>query len=179
MRSRLGAVLTTVLSAVMVALFVVGLVAVPAGAQSQEVFSCSYSVGPTTLPPGGGFITIEGTAPGASVVRIFADGVLVAVTNSAPLTGAFSAQIFVTGSVEISVALDDYPNTPCIGTGGTGGNQGGGGTGTGTGSGSGSNLANTGSSDTGTLVRVGLIALGLGLVLAVAARRRHEARGSD
>ena len=47
---------------------------VPAGAQSQAVFSCSYSVGPTTLPPGGGFITIEGTAPGASVVRIFADG---------------------------------------------------------------------------------------------------------
>ena len=173
MRSRLGAVLTMTT----VALFAVGLVGVPAGAQSQAVFSCSYAVGPTTLPPGGGFVTVVGTAPGASVVRIFADGNLIAVTNSAPVTGEFSAQVFVTGSVEISVALDDYPNTPCIGAGGTGGNQGGGGGGTGTGTGS--NLANTGSSNTGTLVRAGLIALGLGLVLAVAARRRHEVRGSD
>ena len=170
MRSRLGAVSTLV----MAALFAIGLLGAPAGAQSQEVFSCTYSVGPTTLPPGGGFITIEGTAPGASVVRIFADGNLVAITNSAPVTGAFSAQVFVTGSVEISVALDDYPNSPCIGTGGSGGSQGGGGSGSG--SGTGSNLASTGSSDTGTLVRVGVIALGLGLVLAVAARRRREAR---
>jgi len=178
----MGAVLTTVLSAVLVALFAVGFLGAPAGAQSQEVFSCSYSVGPTTLPPGGGFITIQGTAPGGSVVRVFANGVLVAVTTAATGTGAFSAQVFVSGSVEISVALDDYPNTPCIGTGGSGGNQGGGtgvGVGVGSGSGSGSNLARTGSSDTGTLVRIGLIALGLGPVLAVAARRRHEARASD
>jgi hypothetical protein len=187
MRSRLGAVSTTMvraflrpaLGAVLVALLAVGLLGSPAGAQSQAVFSCSYTVGPTTLPPGGGFITVQGTAPGASVVRVFANGRLVAVTNAAPVTGAFSVQIFVAGSVEITVALDDYPNTPCIGVGGGGGSQGGGtGVGVGVGSGTGSNLAGTGSSGTGTLVRIGLVAVGLGLVLAVAARRRREAQAS-
>ncbi len=163
---------------VLVALLAAGLLGAPAGAQTQPVFSCSYTVGPTTLPPGGGFVTVRGTAPGSSVVRIFADGRLVAVTTAAPVTGAFSAPIFVTGSVEITVALDDYPNTPCIGTGGGGAGGGGSGTGTGTGSGSGSNLAGTGSSGTGALVRFALVAVGLGLVLAVAARRRHEAQGS-
>ena len=168
MRSRLGALGA---AAVLAIAGVSGMVASPAGAQTQPVFSCSYIVGPTALPPGGGFITVQGTAPGSSVVRIFADGVLVAVTSSAPVTGAFSASIFVTRSVEISVALDDYPNTPCIGTGGSGAGQGaGGGT-------AASRLALTGSSDTGATVRLGLAALGLGLVLVVAARRRVGVRG--
>jgi len=162
--------------------------AAPAGAQVQA-FSCSYSVDPTTLPATGGTVTVSGFAPGSTTVRIFTDGVLAATTQSAPVTGAFSAQIFITASVEISVALDDYPTTPCIGVGGESVDRGGNGT-NGTNSGTNgivvggvstarSNLAYTGSSDTKPVVLLGLGALCVGLVLVVAARRRTRVHGRD
>jgi len=157
-----------------------GIVAAPAGAQTEAVFSCTYTVGPTRLPPGGGNVTVQGTAPGSTVVRIFLNGTLNQTVRSAPVTGAFSATIFITGSVEISVALDDYPSTPCIGVGGnevTGGGGtvvAGGGTGV-----NAAGLARTGSSGTKPIVLIGLAALSLGLVLVVAARRRITVHGRD
>lgn len=180
MRNRWGAL---VLIAT-IALGAVGLAA-PAGAQIQ-VFSCSYSVDPTTLPPTGGVVTVSGVAPGSSTVRIFTDGVLAATTQSAPVTGTFSAQVFITASVEISVALDGYPTTPCIGVGGESVERGGTGTGTGTGgivvagaSAVRRNLAYTGSSDTKPFVLLGVGAVCVGLVLVVAARRRTRVHGRD
>ena len=177
-RNRWGAL---ILIATM-AFAAIGLAA-PAGAQIQ-VFSCSYSVDPTTLPATGGTVTVSGVAPGSSTVRVFTDGVLAATTQSAPVTGAFSAQVFITASVEISVALDGYPTTPCIGVGGESVDQ--------DGNGSGSsgivvggvsavrrNLAYTGSSDTKPIVLLGLGAVCVGLVLVVAARRRTRVHGRD
>lgn len=154
--------------------------AAPAGAQTT-VFSCSYSVNPTTLPVGGGFVTVSGVAPGNTTVRVFTNGVLAATTQSAPITGAFSTQVFITASVEISVALDGYPSTPCIGVGGenveqdgNGGNIIVGGVST-----TRRNLAYTGSSDTRPFVLLGVGALCVGLVLVVAARRRSHVHGRD
>lgn len=173
---------------VAVALVAVGGVAPPSGAQTT-VFSCSYSVSPTTLPPEGGLVTVSGVAPGSTTVRIFLDGVLAATTQSAPVTGEFSAEVFITASVEISVALDGYPSTPCIGVGGetverdgTGSNTGGrSNTGIVVGGASAvrRNLAYTGSSDTRPLVLLGVGALCLGLVIVVAARRRTSVHGRD
>jgi LPXTG-motif cell wall-anchored protein len=175
MRRRLGALGALAVLVVVAAGFVAG----PAGAQTQAVFSCTYTVGPTQLPPGGGNVTVQGTAPGSSVVRIFVNGVLNQTVPSAPVTGAFSATIFITGSVELSVALDDYPSTPCIGVGGNevnGGTTGGGANGTGVNA---AGLAHTGSSGTKPIVLVGLAALSLGLVLVVAGRRRITVHGRD
>jgi len=143
--------------------------AAPAGAQA---FTCTYTVGPTALPPAGGFISVEGNAPGTSVVRIFANGVLAATAPSDPVTGFFSASIFVTSSVEITVAVDDYPGLPCEGVGGTGAGRTPGGAGTGP-----NGLPRTGSSATGPLVRAGMAALALGAVLVIGARRRGAIRG--
>ena len=154
-----------------------GLVALPtaAGAGVLPEPTCSYIVAPTVLGPGGGFITVSGTAPGTSVVLIFVDGELAAVVGSAPITGEFSAEIFVTTSVEISVGVDDYPFTPCTGTAGTGGDRG-------TNVQVGTNrrrtgLAGTGSSDTIPFVMVGLAACSVGVVMVAAARRRADVRG--
>ncbi|GMU78165.1 MAG: hypothetical protein AMXMBFR46_09600 [Acidimicrobiia bacterium] len=166
---RLGG-LAVVLVLVLVTL---GGTAATAGAQ-QGTFTCGYTVGPTRLPPGGGFVTVSGTGPGSSVARIFVDGQLRVTTPTAPGTGFFSAQVFITGSSEISVALDDYPNTPCIGTGGSGSGQvpgisdvvlsrGG--------------LAHTGASGVERGVLLGLAAIGLGLVIVTAVRRRTGAAG--
>ena len=156
-----------------------GIVAAPAGAQTRTDFSCTYTVGPTRLPPGGGNVTVQGTAPGSTVVRIFLNGTLNQTVPSAPVTGAFSATIFITGSVEISVALDDYPSTPCIGVGGNEVTGGGGTVVAGGGTGVNAGLARTGSSGTKPIVLVGLAALSLGLVLVVAARRRITVHGRD
>jgi len=176
MRRRLGALGALAVLAVVAA----GFVAAPAGAQTQTGFSCTYTVGPTQLPPGGGNVTVQGTAPGSSVVRIFVNGALNQTVPSAPVTGAFTAVVFITGSVEISVALDDYPSTPCIGVGGNevngGGGNGGGANATGVNA---TGLARTGSSGTKPIVLVGLAALSLGLVLVVAGRRRITVHGRD
>lgn len=163
-----------------IALGAIGSVA-PAGAQTQ-VFSCSYSVDPTTLPVGGGLVTVSGVAPGNTTVRVFLDGVLAATTQSAPVTGTFSTQVFITASVEISVALDGYPSTPCIGVGGESVEQdGNGGNGIIVGGVTATrrSLAYTGSSDTRPFVLLGVGAVCVGLVLVVAARRRSHVHGRD
>jgi len=154
--------------------------AAPAGAQTQ-VFSCSYSVDPTTLPVGGGLVTVSGVAPGNTTVRVFLDGVLAAPTQSAPVTGAFSAQVLITASVEITVALDGYPSTPCIGVGGENVEQddNGGGIIVGGVTTTRRNLAYTANSDSRPFVLLGVGALCVGLVLVVAARRRTQVHGRD
>jgi LPXTG-motif cell wall-anchored protein len=180
MRRRLGALI----AASVVVLGVAGVLASSAGAQTPPpttVFFCSYSVDPTTLPDTGGTVTVSGVAPGSSVVRIFTDGTLAATTTSAPVTGAFSATIFITASVEVSGALDGYPSTPCIGVGGETVERDGnansttlrvlGSTAT--------RLPTTGANDTKPIVLVGVSALALGLVLVVAARRRAGVHGRD
>jgi hypothetical protein len=148
--------------------------AVPAGAGVVPVpgeFSCSYSVTPTTLPPGGGTVTVSGVAPGSSIVRVFLDGELAATAPAAPVTGEFSVDVFITASVEISVALDDYPSTPCIGVGGANTNI------DVTGSAGRRRLPFTGSSDTVPVALLGASAVCLGLVLVVASRRRTGVQG--
>jgi LPXTG-motif cell wall-anchored protein len=158
-------------------LAVLGGLSAPAGAGVSPTFSCSFSVSPTTLPPGGGTVTLTGVAPGSTVVRVFLDGQLVATTTSAPVTGEWSVQIVITASAEITVALDGYPETPCIGVGGENVERNpqqssiivGGATAT--------RLARTGSSDTRPFVLIGLTAVCVGLVLLVAARRRTRVHG--
>ena len=180
MRRRWGALLASIVIATAVAIGAIGAVA-PAGAQ-VTVFSCSYSVNPTALPPGGGFVTVSGGAPGGTTVRVFINGALAATTQSAPVTGAFAVPVFITASVEISVALDGYPSTPCIGVGGENVEQdGNGGSGIIVGGVSTTrrNLAYTGSSDTRPFVLLGVGALCVGLVLVVAARRRSHVHGRD
>ncbi|MFA5884663.1 MAG: LPXTG cell wall anchor domain-containing protein [Acidimicrobiia bacterium] len=174
MRKRLGALGALVV----LALATAGVLAAPAGAQTASGFSCTYTVGPTALPPGGGPVTVSGTAPGSTTVRIFVDGALVATVPSAPVTGAFSATVVITGAVEVAVALDDYPSTPCIGVGGAEVVAGGGGANA-TGVNATGRLARTGSSGTKPVVLAGVAALSLGLVLVVAARRRINVHGRD
>jgi hypothetical protein len=146
----------------------VALVAAPGAAQTPPL-TCTFLASPAVLPPDGGVVSVSGTAPASSVVRVFADGELVATTFSDPVTGSFSVQVVVTTSVEITVAVDDYPNTPCTGVGVAPGEVT---RGQATG-----RLPRTGSSGTGRLVRVGVSALALGMVLVVGARRRAGARG--
>jgi hypothetical protein len=148
-------------------------VAGTAGAQTTTTsgFSCSFTVDRTALPAGGGVVTVSGVAPGSSVVRIFVDGVLVATTTSAPVTGTFSVQITITESSEVTAALDGYPTTPCAGVGGESVERPQVATATAT------RLAFTGSSSTGPIVLVALCAVSLGVVLVVAARRRSRVQG--
>jgi LPXTG-motif cell wall-anchored protein len=148
----------------------------PAGAGG---FTCTYTVSPTTLGPNGGVVTVRGTAPAQSVVRVFAGQVQVAVVPSDPATGAFETSVTVTQSVEITVGVDDYPTTPCRGAGNDGANVAGanvagaaGGVGRGRGA-----LPRTGSSSTSAYVLGGLAAVALGSVLVVGARRFGTIRG--
>lgn len=155
----------------------VGGLAAPAGAGVTPTFSCSFNVSPTTLPPGGGLVTVSGVAPGSTVVRVFVDGELAATTTSARITGEWSVEVLITATSEITVALDGYPQTPCIGVGGENVERGpdsgtivvGGSTAT--------RLAFTGSSDTRPYVLLGVGAVCVGLVLVVAARRRTRVHG--
>lgn len=165
---RLGAVLA---ATVVVAALTAGFGG-SAGAQTPSAFSCSFSVTPTNLPATGGTVTVSGVAPGSTVVRVFLDGVLVATTTSAPVTGAFTVTLVITASGEITVALDGYPSTPCIGVGGeqveravqVAGS-------------SAARLPTTGANETRPIVLVGLTALSLGTVLVVATRRRTRVHG--
>lgn len=179
MRRRLGALI----AAALVTLVAAGVLAAPVGAQTAPVttvFSCSYSVGPTALPDAGGFVTVTGVAPGSTIVRVFVDGVLVATTTSAPVTGTFSVTIFITATVEVAVALDGYPSAPCIGVGGAEVEQDGNGTIRVAGNAvARTRLPTTGANETKPIVLVGLGAIALGLVLVVAARRRTSVAGRE
>ena len=141
-------------------------------------FTCTYSVSPAVLPPGGGTLTVAGNAPGTSLVQIYYDPTGAAgpflVAGDIPtneVTGAFRASFFVNVAGEVLVAVDDYAELPCIGNAGAGANRAGAGR-SGTG-----RLPATGASDLDTYILSGLAALTVGLVLVISAQRRNAIRG--
>jgi LPXTG-motif cell wall-anchored protein len=149
----------------------VGLMPVWAGAQTTtDGVQCTYEVDPTVLPPGGGNVTVSGTAPGSSTVWIYADGHLVATSATNPGTGAFSVTIFLAATAEISVSVNNYPPSPCVGVGSNVVHRDPNGV---TVRGLTATLPQTGSSDTGWMTVVGAVAVMGGLLLVVAARRRR------
>jgi hypothetical protein len=162
MRTRLGALGAAVVAAL--ALLTAGSVA---GAQTQT-FSCSFAIDTTALPAPGGPVEVRGTAPPNSTVRIFVDSVLRTTVTSAPGTGAFVATIVITATSEVTVGVDGYPTTPCIGVGGVNLARP---------TVSATGLALTGASGTRQAVLVGVAVLSVGLVLVVATRRRSNVLG--
>lgn len=151
----------------------VGTSAAPSGAGG---FTCTFEVTPATLPPAGGILSVVGNAPGTGLVQIYYDPVgaptpflVVGNVPTDAVTGAFSANFFVTVSGEVLVAVDDYGELPCIGVAGTDVTRPGGNT---TG-----RLPTTGASHVTTYLLIGLAALSMGLVLVAGARRRNAIRG--
>src|SRR5215467_10177957 len=100
-----------------VALACLGLLAFRVGTAGAQITTpdtpCQYTVDPLTLPTGGGFVTVAGTAPGDAEVRVFANGVLVASVRSDPIDGTWTVTFRLNQTSEISVAIDDYPVTGC------------------------------------------------------------------
>jgi LPXTG-motif cell wall-anchored protein len=74
---------------------------------------CQYTVSPVRLPPSGGVVTVAGTAPFGSVVRIFAGGIFQASVQASPTDGSFSVTFFLSRTSEIGVSVDDHPATGC------------------------------------------------------------------
>ena len=130
---------------------------------------CQYTVSPVRLPPTGGVVTVAGTAPAGSVVRVFAGGVVQVVTQASDVDGSFSATFFLSRTSEIAVSVDDHPAAGCgIDVAGQATVPGG--------TGSRSGLPQTGGSLTwlGLVVGLAFVLVGGGLVLAV--RRREDVR---
>jgi LPXTG-motif cell wall-anchored protein len=132
---------------------------------------CQYTVSPVTLPPGGGFVTVAGTAPGDAEVRIFANGIFQASVRSDPVDGTWSATFRLPVTSEITVAIDDYPATGCsVNTEAQQAiNQR-------TGAGS---LPRTGSDHVESTVLVALALVVVGAALVVAMRRHEGLRGRN
>lgn len=164
MRRRFGALLAATMTSIA---FAAG-IAQPAAAQTSE-FECTFSVPTTTLAAPGGSVTVSGTAPGSAFVRVFVNGVEAATTTAASGTGAWSVNVVITATSEVTVALDGYPTTPCSGVGGQGVFVGG--------ISATKNLSLTGSSATRQLVLIGIAALSIGIVLVVGSRRRLHVHG--
>jgi LPXTG-motif cell wall-anchored protein len=74
---------------------------------------CQYTVSPVRLPPSGGDVTVAGTAPIGSVVRIFAGGIFLVSTPASDADGSFSVTFFLTRTSEIGVSVDDHPAVGC------------------------------------------------------------------
>jgi LPXTG-motif cell wall-anchored protein len=74
---------------------------------------CQYTVSPVRLPPTGGAVTVAGTAPFGSVVRIFAGGVFQVAVRASDVDGSFSVTFFLSRTSEIGVSVDDHPATGC------------------------------------------------------------------
>jgi LPXTG-motif cell wall-anchored protein len=137
-----------------------------AGAQQTTPNTpCTFTVTPATLPPGGGTVTVAGTAPGDAEVRIFVNGVFRTSTHSDSVTGQWSVSFGLGQTSEITVAIDNYPATGCaVDTA----NQG---------AGQGRALPRTGSSHVESTVLVALALVLAGIVLLVAVRRHEGVRG--
>jgi hypothetical protein len=128
---------------------------------------CLYTVSPGRLPPGGGTVTVAGTAPGDAEVRIFVNGVFKTSTRSDSVTGAWSVSFALAQTSEITVAIDDYPATEC-----------------GVDSAAQAlinarSLPRTGGSHIERDVLLGLALVLVGAVLVVAVRRRDHVRGRN
>jgi LPXTG-motif cell wall-anchored protein len=153
----------------MLALVGLGVFAMPlltAGAQTTTTTAgtCSFTVSPTTLPNGGGTVTVTGTAPAGSSITVFESGTQVA-TTTANSSGAWSVTVTVTATTDISASFGSapYPLNACTTVSGHV-----------VVAGAVIALAFTGSSHTTTYVLIGVAAFVVGLVLLVAARRRRH-----
>ena len=147
-----------------------GLLAVGVGAagaqQTTPETPCLYTVTPVTLPTGGGTVTVKGTAPGSSVIRVYAGGIFRVETTTDAITGAFEVSFFLAQTSEVAVTIDDYPATGCgVDTANQGANQGRG------------TLPRTGSDHVQSTVLLALALLALGTVLVVAVRRHEQVTG--
>jgi LPXTG-motif cell wall-anchored protein len=133
-------------------------------AGAQTTLTCSFSASTNNLPVGGGPVSVSGTAPADTNVRIFVNGVLVA-TAPTSATGAWGPVVInITATSTITVSADNYPATPCLGNGNVNVAQA-------------QALPRTGSDSTKPYVLAGATLLVVGLVLTIAARRRETARG--
>jgi len=142
-----------------------------AGAQQTTPDTpCEFTVSPVTLPPGGGFVTVTGTAPGDAEVRVFANGIFQASIRSDPIDGSWTVTFRLNQTSEIAVAIDDYPATGC----GIAPEQASQGRGTGS-----SSLPRTGASHVKDTVLIALALVVVGAVLVVAMRRHEAVRGRD
>jgi LPXTG-motif cell wall-anchored protein len=148
-----------------------GLLAVGAGVagaqQTTPDTPCQFIVSPVTLPHGGGFVTVTGSAPGDAEVRIFANGIFKESVRSDPVDGSWTVTFFLPVTSEISVAIDDYPATGC-GISPEQANQN---------ANRSSSLPRTGGGHVEGTVLVGLALLLVGAVLVVAVRRHEGVRG--
>jgi LPXTG-motif cell wall-anchored protein len=108
---------TTAITLGLVVLASLGLIAVAAGAagaqQTTPSTPSTYTVNPVTLPPGGGNVTVQGTAPGSSVIRVYAGGVFITAVGTDPVDGSFSVTFHLDQTAEVAITIDDYPATGC------------------------------------------------------------------
>jgi LPXTG-motif cell wall-anchored protein len=149
---------------------VLAAVAIPvasAGAQTTTTGSCSFTVTPTTLPPGGGTVTVSGTAPAGSTITIFKNGGADGTTTAAA-NGSWSIVVSVTTTTDITASFGtNYPPAACgaavrvVVQAAVSRPQ----------------LAVTGSSNTSTYVIAAVAAIALGAVFVVGSRRRRKTAG--
>ena len=147
-----------------------GLLAVGAGIagaqQTTPETPCLYTVSPTTLPPGGGFVTVAGSAPGSSIIRIYANGNFITAVETNLIDGSFSVTFQLGATSEIAITIDDYPATGCtVDTANQGTTQARG------------SLPRTGSDHVRSTVLLALALVAVGTVLVVAVRRHEGVRG--
>jgi hypothetical protein len=149
-----------------------GLLALGVGTASAQQTTpetpCLYTVTPTVLPTGGGTVTVKGSAPGSSIIRVYADGQFITAVGTNPIDGSFQVSFFLNQTSEVAVTIDDYPATGCnVDTANQGANQG---------RGAGS-LPRTGSDHVRSTVLLAFVLLAVGTVLVVAVRRHDSVSG--
>jgi hypothetical protein len=147
-----------------------GLLAAGAGAAAAQTTTpetpCLYTVSPTTLPTGGGTVTVKGSAPGSSVIRVYADGIFITAVGTDPIDGSFEVSFHLDRTSEVAITIDDYPATGCtVDTANQGANQGRG------------SLPRTGSDHVESTVLIALFLVAVGAVLVVAVRRHDQVSG--
>ena len=140
-----------------------------AGAQTTAALTCNFTLSATTLPVGGGSVTIQGTAPADTDVFISVNGVLVKTVHSSPINGAWGpTEIPVNnpGVNTIAVTLTpNYSTLVCTGPASVSVAE------------ATAALPRTGSNDTKPFVLAGVTLLVVGFALVIAARRRERTRG--
>ena len=140
-----------------------------AGAQTQAALTCSFTLSATSLPVGGGSVTISGTAPADTDVFISVNGSLVRTVHSSPVNGAWGptdVPITNPGVNTIAVTLTpNYSTLVCTGPAEV------------SVAAAAAALPRTGSNDTKPFVLVGVTLLVVGAALVMGARRRQHTRG--
>ena len=133
-------------------------------AASPSGLACSFTLSSTSLPAGGGPVTVSGTAAADTIVHIFVNGVEATTAHSNNVTGAWGpVQLTITATSTIAVSTpSNYPPCPSQ---------------TVTVATPPAALPRTGSNDTKPFVLVGATILLVGVALVLAARRRGRTHG--